>query len=86
MSEITNGNVRVLPPHAELIQLAMGFIPARVLYLAAKFGVADLLADEPKNAAELAGPTGTHERALHRLMRTLSSLGVLTEGRAAGLD
>jgi hypothetical protein len=80
MSEITNRNVRVLPPHAELIQLAMGFIPARVLYLAAKFGLADLLADEPKSAAELAGPTGTHERALHRLMRTLSSLGVLTEG------
>lgn len=80
MSENTNGNVRVLPPHAELIQLAMGFIPARVLYLAAKFGLADLLADEPKSAAELAGPTGTHERALHRLMRTLSSLGVLTEG------
>ncbi len=80
MSESTNENVRALPPHAELIQMAMGFIPARVLYLAAKLGLADLLADEPKSAAELAGPTGTHARALHRLMRTLSSLGVLTEG------
>jgi hypothetical protein len=39
-----------------------------------------LLADELKSAAELAGPTRTQERALHRLMRTLSSPGVLTEG------
>ncbi len=80
MSESTNESVPVLPPHAELIQMAMGFIPARVLYVAAKLGLADLLAEEPKSAAELAGPTGMHARALHRLMRTLSSLGVLTEG------
>jgi hypothetical protein len=60
--------------------MGMGFIPARVLYLAAKMGLPDLLADEPKSAAELAGPTGMHQRALHRMMRTLSSLGVLTEG------
>jgi hypothetical protein len=80
MTEIANGNVEVPPPHAQLIQMGMGFIPARVLYLAAKLGSADLLADEPKSAAELAGPTGVHQRALHRLMRTLSSLGVLAEG------
>ena len=79
MAEITNGNVGAPPPYAQLIQMGMGFIPARVLYVTAKLGLADLLVDEPKCAAELAGPTGTHERALHRLMRTLSSLGVLTE-------
>jgi hypothetical protein len=73
-------NVGAPPPHAQLIQMGMGFIPARILYLAAKMGLADLLADEPKSAAELAGPTGMHERALHRLMRTLSSLGVFAEG------
>ena len=80
MAEIAHGNVGEPPPHAQLIQMGMGFIPARVLYLAAKMGLADLLAKEPKSAAELAGPTGTHERALHRLMRTLSSLGVFIEG------
>lgn len=79
MAEITNSNVGAPPPHAQLIQMGMGFIPSRVLYLAAKMGLADLLSGEPKSAAELAGPTGMHERALHRLMRTLSSLGVLTE-------
>ena len=80
MAEITNGNVGAPPPHAQLIQMGMGVIPARVLYLAAKMRLADLLADGPKNAAELAGPTRMHERSLHRLMRTLSSLGVLAEG------
>ncbi len=80
MTEMANGNSGAPPPHAQLIQMGMGFIPARVLYVAAKLGLADLLADEPKSAAELAGPTKTHARSLHRLMRTLSSLGVLTEG------
>jgi Dimerisation domain len=80
MTEMANGNNGAPPPHAQLIQMGMGFIPARVLYVAAKLGLADLLADEPKSAAELAGPTKTHARSLHRLMRTLSSLGVLTEG------
>jgi O-methyltransferase domain/Dimerisation domain len=82
MAEIANGNVGSPPPHTQLIQMGMGYIPARILYIAAKMGLADLLADEPKSAAELAGPTGTHERSLHRLMRTLSSLGILTEGTA----
>ena len=67
------------PLHAQLIQMGMGFIPARALYLAAKLGLADYLADGPKSAAEIAGPMGVHERSLHRLMRMLSSLGVFTE-------
>ena len=79
MAEIANGSLGAPPAHTQLIQMGMGFIPARTLYLAAMFGLADLLANEPKTAAELAAPTGTHPRALHRMMRTLSSLGVLTE-------
>ncbi|MBC7809930.1 MAG: methyltransferase [Burkholderiales bacterium] len=52
---------------------------SRIVYAAAKLGLADLLADGPKNAAELCGPTHTHAPTLHRLMRTLASLGILTE-------
>jgi hypothetical protein len=80
MSAGENGNGGTPPPHAQLVQMGMGFIVSRIVYAAAKLNLADLLADGPKTAAELAGPTGTHERSLHRLMRTLSSLGVLTEG------
>jgi hypothetical protein len=52
---------------------------AAVVYAAAKLGLADQLATEPKNAAELAGPMRLHAPSLHRLMRTLASLGILTE-------
>jgi SAM-dependent methyltransferase len=69
----------VLPPHAQLIQMATGYWVSRMVYAAARIGLADHLADGPKSAAELAGPTGTHESALHRLMRALASLGILSE-------
>ncbi len=51
---------------------------SKIVYAAAKLGLADLLKDGPKSAAELAGPTGTHAPSLHRLMRTLASLGILS--------
>ena len=67
-----------VPPHAQLIQMARHWV-SRTVYAAAKLGLADHLAKGPKSAAELAGPTGTHAPSLHRLMRTLASLGILTE-------
>jgi hypothetical protein len=50
-----------------------------VVFAAAKIGLADQLAAGPRNAAELAGPMRMHAPSLHRLMRTLASLGILTE-------
>lgn len=70
---------RALPPHVQLIQMATGGWVSRVAYAAARLGLADHLAEGPKTAAELAGPLSVHEPSLHRLMRTLASLGVLTE-------
>ena len=72
-------NAESLPPHAQLIQMGTAYWISRLVYAAAKLGLADRLADGPKSAAELAGPTGTHAPSLHRLMRTLASLGILTE-------
>ena len=68
-----------LPPHAQLIQMASAYWISKVVYAAAKLGLADHLAAGPRSAAELAGPTRAHASSLHRLMRTLASLGVLTE-------
>ena len=67
-----------LPPHVQLIQMAGGHWLSKIMYAAAKLELADRLADGPKSAEELAGPTGTHEPSLHRLMRTLAGFGVLT--------
>ncbi|MEO8627911.1 MAG: methyltransferase [Betaproteobacteria bacterium] len=68
-----------LPPHAQLIQMASAYWISKVVYAAAKLGLADHLAAGPRSAAELAGPTRTHAPALHRLMRMLASLSILTE-------
>ena len=66
-------------PHAQLIQMGTAYWVSKILYATAKLGLADQIAAEPKSAAELAGPLGVHAPSLHRLMRTLASLGILTE-------
>jgi hypothetical protein len=68
-----------VPPHVQLIQMATAYWISKVVYAAAKLDLADRLADGPRGAEELAGPTETHAPTLHRLMRTLASLGILTE-------
>jgi hypothetical protein len=78
MSETTSTTAAV-PPHVQLIEMATGVWPVVLLHAAARFRLADHLSDGPRSAQELAGPTGTHAPSLHRLMRTLASLGVLTE-------
>jgi hypothetical protein len=70
------------PPHAQLIQMGMAHWVSHIIYVAAKLGLADLLGKGPMSAEELAGPTGTHAPSLYRLMRTLASLGILSEDAA----
>jgi hypothetical protein len=79
MSEKEPSVSRSLPPHVQLIQMGRAHIVSRTVYAAAKLGLADYLASAPKSAAELAGVLHVHARSLHRLMRTLASLGILTE-------
>jgi SAM-dependent methyltransferase len=67
------------PPHVRLIQMATGYWISRMLYATATLGLADSLAGSPKNAAELAGPTGAHAGALHRLLRGLGAVGIVSE-------
>jgi len=65
------------PPHAQIIQMGSAHWISKIVYAAAKLGLADHLKDGPKSAAELSSATGTHAPSLHRLMRTLASLGIL---------
>ena len=67
------------PPHIQLIQMGTGYWVSRLVGAAASLGLADHLANGPKSAADLAGPTGTNPRALHRLMRSLAGLGILSQ-------
>ncbi|WP_334519283.1 methyltransferase [Bradyrhizobium sp. AZCC 2230] len=69
-----------LPPHVQLIQMGTAGAVANVLHIAARLGLADKLAHGPGSAVELAGPLALHAPSLHRLMRAMASLGLLTEG------
>ena len=68
-----------LPPDAQLLQLVSGAFVSAGIYAAAKLGIADLLADGPKSAAELAAKTEMDERSLYRLLRSLASVGAFSE-------
>jgi len=52
---------------------------SQLLYVAAKLGIADLLASGEKNADELAELCDAHAPSLYRALRTLASAGVFAE-------
>jgi len=62
-----------------LTQMAFGALLTQSLYVAAKLGVADLLAGGPRPVSELAEAAGAHERSLYRVMRSLAGVGVFRE-------
>src|SRR6516164_4511935 len=64
---------------AAMLQMILGIHISRAVSAVAALGVADLLADGPKTAAQLAQATQAHEGSLYRVLRLLASLGVLTE-------
>jgi len=68
-----------LPPPIALYQMAVGHYASRALYLAAKLGIAELLAEGPRDARALAEATETDPAALARVLRFLVSVGVFDE-------
>jgi hypothetical protein len=65
--------------HAFLSQLSFGASVTQALYVAAKLGIADLLAEGPQSVGKLASITRTHQKSLYRLLRSLSGIGVFQE-------
>jgi hypothetical protein len=68
-----------VPPHVQMIRMGTAYWLSRLVCTAASIRLADHLASGPRSGAELAESTGTNARALHRLMRTLASFGILTQ-------
>lgn len=62
-----------------LLQIATGFWASRALYVAAKLGIADRLADGADSAEGLASASGAHAGSLQRVLRALASLGIFAE-------
>jgi O-methyltransferase domain len=68
------------PTPAEIImQLSTGYMVSISIQVAAKLGIADLLAKGPKPVSELASATGAHEDRLYRVLRVLACAGVFSE-------
>jgi len=68
-----------VPPPMALYQLATAQYGSRALYVAAKLGIADHLANGPASADALAAATETHAPSLRRVLRLLATCGVLIE-------
>lgn len=62
-----------------LRQLALGFIPAQLVHVAARLGVADALADGPREVPALAAAMDADPDSLARLLRALRVIGIVTE-------
>lgn len=76
-------------PYMRLAELLMGSRVALALHVAAQRGIADLLGDGAKSAADLAPRAEIPEESLGRLLRALSYVGVFREnvdGRFTNTD
>ncbi|MDQ7907409.1 methyltransferase [Phytohabitans sp. ZYX-F-186] len=67
------------PARAVLFQMMSGYAVSQAIHVAVRLGVADLVHRGASTTTELAAATGAHEQSLHRLLRALVALGILTE-------
>jgi hypothetical protein len=67
------------PPQAVLTQMITGSLASQAVYVAAKLGIADLLAGGPKDVQELAKEAEADAPSLYRVLRALASFGVFAE-------
>ena len=79
ITEQSSVSTEPVPPQAFLTQLLLGSLSTQAVYVAAKLGIADLLAEGPRTVEELAGATNTDAPSLYRALRALASIGVFTE-------
>lgn len=62
-----------------LNKMIAGYCIPQAIYVAAELSIADLLAEGPRTAEELAEQTSAHSGALYRLLRALASVGIFAE-------
>ena len=56
-----------------------GYLATQLVYVAAKLGIADVLADGPRSAAQIASAVGVEASPLARVLRGLAAEGILDE-------
>ncbi|HTT10283.1 MAG TPA: methyltransferase [Burkholderiaceae bacterium] len=70
---------RMIQSPATRLRALLSYNMTQMLYVAARLGIADLLAGGPRHADDLARTVGAHPRSLYRLLRALSHVGVFAE-------
>lgn len=68
-----------LSPPEVMRNLAIGYWVARLVHVAAKLTLADLLKKGPRTVEDLAEAAGVQPQALYRILRALASVGVFEE-------
>ena len=79
MKENHNQRASKPSPIAQLLTYIAGKTYTHVISVAAKLGIADLLADGPKSIEELSTATETHSSSLYRVLRVLDRMGIFSE-------
>jgi hypothetical protein len=79
MNNVNETAAQAMPPEAILAQMIWGGLMQQSICVAARLGIADLLAEKPQTAAALAAQTETHEASLYRVLRLLASAGIFAE-------
>ena len=74
-----DGATAAIPPHWQIARLMDSFLTTQALYIAAKLGVADVLAAGPQTGREVAEAVGADPDALTRVLRGLVLEDVLAE-------
>ena len=69
-----------MSPDRQVVDMTMNYWVSRAIYVAARLGIADLLADGDRSSEELAKSTQVHGPSLYRLLRALTNVGLFTEG------
>lgn len=64
------------PPPLRVLRMGLGYQVTALVAVAARLGIADLLAKGPKTSEELAAATGAHPQALWRFLRACSAYGL----------
>ena len=68
-----------MPTHTTMLNLMIGYWVSRLIQVAAKLNLADLLKERARTAEELAAIAGVRAPQLYRVLRALASVGVFAE-------
>jgi hypothetical protein len=81
MSEANTQSVQP-PPATQMSQSIFSLMIPQAIHVAAKLGIADIVAKAPAPVEELAAATKSNAPALNRLLRFLASIGIFAEDAA----